>query len=223
MLEAVHEHFSSKAAVYDNNRRSLIPNFDEFYRVGIDVLACAKPDPRVLDLGAGTGLSTLFLLQRYPDAHVTLLDFSQEMLDVARERFSENPCISFVVGDYRSYPFEGPYDVVISGLSIHHLGFKEKQELTKRVYALLTPGGEFVNADMVKCENDLLEQEIYRRQEVFLHQTLSEEEVLRYRNSLHMDIPITVMEHLTLLRDAGFSVVDCLYRYLTNGVFYGQR
>lgn len=224
MRKDVQRHFSEKAAVYDSNRRNLIPNFDEFYRVGVDALACNKPDPRVLDIGAGTGLSTLYLLQRFPQARVTLLDFSQEMLAVAQERFANNPNISFITGDYRSHPLEGPFDVVISGLSIHHLSFEEKQELTKRIFGLLVPTGEFFNADMVKGQSEALEQEMNRREEKFLRQALTEEEVQRFfQGSQYMDIPITLAEHLTLLREAGFKVVDCIYRYWIYGVFYGQR
>ena len=97
--DAVQQAFNIKAATYDQNRRLLIPDFEEFYSVGIDALAYDNASPRVLDLGGGTGLSTDFLLKRYPQARVTLLDFADEMLSIARERFKDNPNIDFQVGD----------------------------------------------------------------------------------------------------------------------------
>ena len=223
MPDTVRTHFSGRAADYDGNRRNLIVNFDEFYSISVDALACSTSAPKVLDLGAGTGLSTLYLLKRFPNARVTLLDFSEEMLSVARERFRDNPNIDYVVGDYRSLSLEGPFDIVISGLSIHHLTFEEKQALSSAVYSLLVPDGEFLNADMVKCESEGLEQEIQRRLKAFLRLNLNDEQMQRFEDSQRIDIPATVSENLELMRAAGFRVVDCLYRYWIYGMFYGRK
>ena len=235
MPDTVRSHFSGRATGYDNNRRYLIPNFDEYYRIGVDTLVCSRAAPKVLDLGAGTGLSTLFLLERFPGAQVTLLDFSEEMLAVARERFEDNPDINYVVGDYRALSADepsvgvlggtlgGPFDIVISGLSIHHLSFIEKQMLTSTVFDLLAPAGEFLNADLVKCESEEQEQEIQTRLRAFLRLNLNEEQMQRFEDSQRIDIPITLSEHLAHMRVAGFRIADCLYRYWIYGVFYGQK
>lgn len=42
------------------------------------------------------------LLQKFPAATIVLVDFSERMLDVARQRFAEQPGIEYRVGDYRS-------------------------------------------------------------------------------------------------------------------------
>ena len=223
MSDVVQNHFDEKASYYDSYRRHMIPNFDEYYSVGVDALTCTKADPRALDLGAGTGLSTLYLLKRFPNARVTLIDFSEEMLAVARERFKDNPNIDFVVGDYRSFALTGPFDVVISGLSIHHLSFSEKQELTNRIYDLLVPTGEFLNTDLVKGESAPLEQEMYRRLDGFMHKDMSEEQIRRFYDSRNLDIPISIAEHFKLMEKAGFKTVDCIYRYWIYGVLYGQK
>jgi len=287
MSDTVRTHFDRRATDYDGYRRNLIVNYDEYYSIGIDMLACSKAAPRVLDLGAGTGLSTLFLLKRFPDARVTLLDFSEEMLSVARERFRDNPNINYVVGDYRfllldeslgrlssgipggsvggvpggvtgesvggvtggvtgesisglsgesidgmlsGMPGESigimpdaPFDIVISGLSIHHLTFAEKQELTSRIYSLLAPDGEFLNSDMVRCEIEKQEQEMQIRLKSFLSLSLTEEQIQKFEDSQSIDIPETVSGYLELMRKAGFQFVDCLYRYWIYGVFYGRK
>ncbi|MCL1847572.1 MAG: class I SAM-dependent methyltransferase [Coriobacteriia bacterium] len=223
MINAVQSHFDERASYYDDYRRHMIPNFDEYYSIGVDALACTKADPRVLDLGSGTGLSTLYLLKRFPSARVTLFDFSEEMLSVARERFRDNPSIDFVIGDYRSIALTGPFDVVISGLSIHHLSFTEKQELTNKVYDLLVPAGEFLNTDLARGENKPLEQEMHRRLEGFMRENMSEDQIQRFKDSQDMDIPVSIAEHFELMGKAGFRTVDCLYRYWIYGVFYGQK
>jgi tRNA (cmo5U34)-methyltransferase len=223
MADKVQASFDARATSYDANRRNLIPNFDEFYSVGVDALAYDGTVPRVLDLGGGTGLSTSFLLKRYPDARVTLLDFSEEMLAVARKRFSDNPNVTFEVGDYRSALPDERFDIVVSGLSIHHLTADEKRRLATQVHALLVPGGEFFNADLVRCGDERLEQEMQRRLQGYLRKGISEEGVRRFVDSQHIDIPAPLEDQLDGLRSAGFEVVECLYRYWVYAVFYARR
>jgi tRNA (cmo5U34)-methyltransferase len=223
MLDDVRVSFDTRATDYDANRRSLIPNFDEYYSIGVDALAYQGKSPRVLDLGGGTGLSTSFLLRRYPNAHVTLLDFSEEMLAIARERFKDNPNIDFSVGDYRDFPLSEDFDVVISGLSIHHLTTKEKREIAARIFGLLKVGGEFFNADLVKCGDERLEQEMQRRLRGFLREGMSERDVQCFAESQRIDIPDSLEDQLAFLGSAGFRVAECLYRYWIYGVFYGQK
>jgi tRNA (cmo5U34)-methyltransferase len=223
MVDEVRASFDARAAAYDANRRSLIPNFDEYYGIGVDALAYQGDSPRVLDLGGGTGLSTSYLLKRYPNARVTLLDFSDEMLAIARERFKDNPAIDFITGDYRMFSPPESFDVIISGLSIHHLITQQKQELAASACALLKPTGEFFNADLVRCADNRLEQEMHRRLGSFMRTTMAEEDVQRFIESQRIDIPEPLEVQLSHLRAAGFKVVECLYRYWIYGVFYGRK
>jgi tRNA (cmo5U34)-methyltransferase len=223
MTDKVQASFDARAAVYDLNRRNLIPHFDEYYRLGVDALAYQGDSPRVLDLGGGTGLSTAFLLERYPNARVTLLDFSDEMLAVARERFKDKPHVDFAVGDYRVFSPSGDFDIIISGLSIHHLAAGEKRALAAKIYGLLRPSGEFVNTDLVKCVDEHLEREMQQRLRAFLRISVPEDEAQRFIKSQDIDIPAPLEEQLSYLRSAGFTVAECLYRYWIYGVFYGRK
>jgi tRNA (cmo5U34)-methyltransferase len=223
MMDEVRASFDARATEYDAGRRSLIPNFDEYYRIGVDALTCVAPAPRVLDLGGGTGLSTSFLLERYPKARVTLLDFSEEMLAIARERFKGNADIDFMIGDYRALPLTEDFDIVMSGLSIHHLTKQEKRELMAGVFRVLKPGGEFFNADLVSCVDEGLEQEMHKRLQTFLGTSLTEDDVQRFIASQRIDRPESLENQLLFLHAAGFKVVECLYRYWIYGVFYGRK
>ena len=64
--------FNSIASVYDENRRKLIPCFDDLYSVPVSLVQnqIGNKKLNVLDLGAGTGLFTAFLLEKYPAAQV---------------------------------------------------------------------------------------------------------------------------------------------------------
>jgi len=127
----IQQAFNAAAADYDTLRRTLIPCFDDFYGTAVEVLHynCAAP-LKVLDLGAGTGLYAGMVQAVFPEAEFTLLDLAVEMLEQAKSRFSRmGKFAKIIVADYREADLGGPYDLVISGLSIHHLSDPDKERL----------------------------------------------------------------------------------------------
>lgn len=117
--------------------------FDDFYGHAISVIEVDVERPQALDIGAGTGLFTSFLLKKYPDAQLTLIDISENMLDAARTRFGSKVDVSYIVDNYVEHVFEEKYDIVLSALSIHHLPDEQKERLYKKCFTLLEPGGVF--------------------------------------------------------------------------------
>src|SRR5262245_36652604 len=87
--ENVAASFSRTAETYDSARRKLVPCFDKFYGSAVRLLRFAKEEPiTVLDLGAGTGLLSAWILEAFPNARLRLADISEPMLVRARERFA---------------------------------------------------------------------------------------------------------------------------------------
>ena len=81
--EALKEKFNENAEKYDKIRKLIIPCFDDLYDITKNLADSKKDKPKILDLGAGTGLLTKYLFEKYPEAEFTLLDMSEEMLKVA--------------------------------------------------------------------------------------------------------------------------------------------
>ena len=117
--------------------------------------------PDVLDLGAGTGLFSSFIVQKYPKARLTLIDLSEGMLHIAKTRFHGRPDVRYIVADYTKYEFRERFDLVISSLSIHHLTDAEKKDLYRNVFSILKNNGIFINADQVLGSTEFLDS-LYR-------------------------------------------------------------
>ncbi len=106
--------------------RAEVPRYDELQDAAIDAI---EGSPRtVLELGVGTGETTRRLLERHPEARVTGLDASPEMLFRARELGIETRLARI------EDPLpDGPWDLVISVLAVHHLDDEGKRDLFRRV------------------------------------------------------------------------------------------
>ena len=214
-LEAIKARFDQVAQQYDENRRKLIPCYDDFYGTSIDFLASMiAPPSSVLDLGAGTGLLTKRLYDLYPDAAYTLVDIAEEMLHVAKERFQGLNNFQFVVSDYsKNFPVQ-PFDLICSALSIHHLPDDSKQHLYKNIHDCLPSGGCFINLDQFNPDspgmNEYFNQWWYRQ---LSQSALSHEEYAKWQKRRELDKENTIAETTAMLAQAGFGTVECIYHY----------
>jgi tRNA (cmo5U34)-methyltransferase len=201
------------AAAYDAPRRRLIPAYDLFYGRAADLVArtvAPTPAPAILDLGAGTGLLAAAVLERCPQARMTLFDGSPEMLDHARERFAGRRQMRFEVGDLAGPLAVGPWDAVVSALAIHHLDDDRKRALFARVHAGLRPGGIFVNAEQVAGPSSWLDA---RYQEAWCDDVralgATVEEIAAADRRMEADRCAPVDDQLRWLAEAGFEHGDC--------------
>jgi tRNA (cmo5U34)-methyltransferase len=224
MVDPLQASFDSIAQQYDEQRRNLIPCYDDFYGVATELATRGPPGPRVLDLGAGTGLMTWHILKKRPGAVCTLVDFAEEMLNVAKKRFAGHSNVSYVVGDYRNADLGSGYDVIVSSLSIHHLDNADKERLYCRLHGLLKEGGVFVNADEVLGATPDIEAD-YQRQlrEKIMRSDLSDVEKAAAIERAKMDRPASLEDNLRWLRECGFRDVDVYYKYYTFAVMSGRK
>lgn len=122
----------------------------------------AKHDPiRALDVGAGYGVVTAEVLRAFPKARATWQDYSQPMLDHAKERLKADASrLSFVLADLSKADWStkvgGPFDLVVSGIALHNL---RSRPAIFRCYGairgLLASGGCFLDYDYFKYAGGL--------------------------------------------------------------------
>jgi len=127
-----------------------VPRYDELQErtaaatAGIDA-------GRILELGTGTGETTRRVLEVHPRAAVVGLDSSAAMLAVANRALGG--AVEARVAAFDEELPEGPFDLVVSALAVHHLDALAKRDLFRRVAAVLRSGGRFVLADVVVPAN----------------------------------------------------------------------
>ena len=165
---------------------------------------------RVLDLGCGDGKLAAVVLEARPDAAEAIgLDRSAPMLDLARERFAQEPRARLVEHDLEQpLPDLGRFDVIVSGFAIHHLEDERKRSLLVEAARALRPGGVFANLEVVQCATDELQQEFYRR--------------IERPGGDPEDRLATIEGQLAWMRDAGLAQVDCLWRWRGFALLVGQ-
>jgi tRNA (cmo5U34)-methyltransferase len=126
--------------------REALPLYDRMH----DELALATADldaPRILDLGAGTGETARRCLEVHPEATVVAVDASDDMLAIAAEVLGARAELRR--GRLEDPLPEGPFELIVSALAVHHLHGPGKADLFCRIAARLAPGGRFVLADVV--------------------------------------------------------------------------
>jgi len=181
-------------------------------------------DPKILDIGSGTGLFSSIVLQKYPKAEFTLIDLSDKMLKVASERFKGNLNFRYIVADYTKHNFNEKYDIIISALSIHHLSAVDKENFYHKCYDMLNDNGIFINADQVLSASPEIESMFSNLWREFVEQSgLTEDEIQNAYERVSFDNPSTLADQLKWLNNAGFKNADSIYKYYHFCVLYAKK
>jgi len=107
----------------------------------------------ILDLGAGYGALTKFLLERFPNATAVCQDGSEKMAKLGRERMKNFAGrFEYVICDFSRHGWSkllpGPFEAVVSSIAIHNVHRPSIiRGIYEECYALVKPGGCFLNFD----------------------------------------------------------------------------
>lgn len=215
-LEKMDAFFSARLAGYDEHMKRDIIGAAEFYPFTASLLP-QKPDAKVLDLGCGTGLELEAYFVHNPQATVTGIDLSKDMLDACRSKF-ENRNITLLQASYFDEPLgENVYDAAVSVESLHHFPAGKKLELYRKIYLSLTKDGYFVLTDYF-AESEASEREYFAHLKTFKQEQGLPDDVL-----YHYDTPLTVEHEAEVLKRAGFSSVELLKSWAATSTLLARK
>lgn len=221
--------------------RAAIPLAQEQIAVMMSILQSrTQPVETFLDLGCGDGILGAAILGEYPSSRGVLADFSESMLEQAREQLNEYAGqLVFENLDYgdpdwvrkmQAYP---SFDAIVSGYSIHHQLDARKREIYEEIFSLLNVGGWFVNIEHIapaaQLATDLFNNHIidgYYSIEQRSGGTRTREEmasVFMNRPDKEANKLLSVDVQCEWLREIGYEEVDCYFRIYELAVFAGRK
>lgn len=111
-------------------------------------------NPKILDLGCGTGILSKYLLCQNPKLRIEGIDISQKAIDIAKKSLKKYKNAHFATGDALNLPFKNRhFDLVIGNSILHHIPLIESLKEIKRV---INSGGK-----IWFCEPNILNPQIF--------------------------------------------------------------
>lgn len=152
-----------------------------------------KNTKRILDLGVGTGLELIHVFELYPNAEVTVIDITENMLKELKKRiFADH--VTTICGDFFEVEFGENYDAVISTSALHHFKIDEKIKLYKKIYDCLKENGQFINCDKIALTQEIEDGQLYELEN-------------NIENHKHIDTPLTIKHEIEVLKKVGFQEI----------------
>ena len=225
-------------ATYDLDMDTWHPNRAKMASIICEILPFHRDQQvRFLDLGVGTGYLSFRILETYPHATITATDAAELMADKAKLRLREHlKQVTFCISTFQELPQKenafSNLDAVVSSFALHHLYREEKLSLFKYIQSILKPNGWFVNGDIFKTPDGVLESrfrylhylgiqqrtKMAKNQEKTLDQISSEFTEKEKKDGDHL---LYLTDDLQLLKEAGFRTAECFWKEYREAVYGG--
>jgi tRNA (cmo5U34)-methyltransferase len=206
--------------VFDDMICRSVPGYEEILRRQAQLAArFFRPGSLIYDLGCSTGNFVLRLCEEMgaEDFALVAVDNSPPMLQTFQERLANlagAKGIRLVCDDICAAGLENA-SVVVINLTLQFLPMDRREDLLRKVYNALLPGGVLLLAEKVVHEDKeltALEQDFHYR---FKREMgYSELEISQKRESLEQVlIPESLEQHLRRLRRVGFRQIDVWFKW----------
>lgn len=206
--------------VYDEKIVNVLPYYREYHGQIMDLVeSMGFDDPDWLDTGCGTGTLARRVLEERSDVKFTLCDPSEKMLAEAKEKLAERDIRFFNISS-QELTFESEFDIVTAVQCHHYLQPNERRDAVTKCRRALRDNGVFITFENIRMSSDLNDPIALSRWARFLadHGNSPEDVENHIRRRGTEVFPITIEEHLRLLRECGFKTADLLWSsYLQAG------
>ena len=136
----VEEKFDEIAQKYDRFNDVITFGMHRYWKKFVVRQTGLRPDEECLDLCCGTGDISREILRQHPECKITGLDFSAEMLKIAKSKNSVNSEIQYLQGDAMNIPFPDKFfDAVTMGYGLRNVS--KINICLEEIIRVLKPGG----------------------------------------------------------------------------------
>lgn len=204
---SVGAHLNIDLAEYDSRIRTFVPHYDDLVRIAGESLRFAGGlEPRIVDLGIGTGALAAACLDARPEAELVGVDNDPGMLRAAAVRLAAHPRVKFIEGDFLEVAIP-PCDAIVACISLHHVRTpEEKRTLYGKCHAAMGRSGILVTADCFPGEAPALAAQHREAWLTHLEKTYSRREAEAHLSSwAEEDVYFSLGSEVAWLREAGFE------------------
>ena len=215
LIELNRQFYQTFALQFSATRQRLQPGVQQ-------VLQSIDPQSEVLDLGCGNGELAYWLSRQGHTGGYLGLDFSPELLALARQKNSHEHA-RFLQRDltksgWREHLPGGPFDLVLAFAALHHLPSHQLHtQVLSAVREQLTPAGKFIHSEWQFLNSERLRARIQPWEAANLHENDVEpgDYLLDWR---HGGQGLRYLHHFSqeelarLAEETGFEIVDSFYK-----------
>ncbi|MDQ2087999.1 class I SAM-dependent methyltransferase [Herbivorax sp. ANBcel31] len=214
---------------YDSQVRKTIPYYDLFLKETIDIVDTINPNPDLwLDTGCGTGNMVELALDYFKKTKFMLADPSHEMIRVSKNKLRERDRINFIgtfpTQDLCSIDIKTPN--VITAVQCHHyLDKSTREKATQVCFNLLSDNGIYVTFENICPSTEVGVNYVKERWAKYqISQLKDKTDTQNHIKRFGVNyFPITIEEHIELLKKTGFKTVELLWLSYMQAGFYGVK
>ncbi|MCR5651787.1 MAG: class I SAM-dependent methyltransferase [Lachnospiraceae bacterium] len=219
---------SYDSGIYDANITNVLPYYTEFHSQVIDVAKMIsrgrEKGIKWLDTGCGTGTLAARALAELPDTEITLCDPSEGMLKIAKEKLKgKNISFNNIASDALAY--ENEFDIVTAIQSHHYYDIETRSIAVKKCCRALKEEGIFMTFENIRMstkESDAMALD--RWGQFLLDHGWTPEKVKAHQARRGVEMfPITIEQHLEMIKNAGFRSVNILWASYMQAGFWAVK
>lgn len=224
------EVYDRYAREYDEMQHATVPHYDDIVSMVADAFHRHVSEGSFLDLGCGSGNTSLAILERSPGSKSYLLDGSRAMVELARSKIEATSGAGTIAGskvanledrDWYS-GIGGPFDAVVTSFVLEHLKEEDYLNVVAKCRELLRPGGAFVSVEWSDDEHGMQHWFIERmKAKQKAHPEYSR--AIEDAKVMEHHYFVNIREKLEWLKDAGFRDAHTVWQYLFGYVVVGHR
>lgn len=198
---------------YDEKIAQTLPYYQDFYQTVVDLVnVYFKEEPRWLDVGCGTGKMAEVALANLEVESFLFFDSSSKMIEFVSKKFKLSN-VDFLNESIEKLSFNNEFDI-ITAIQVNHYLHRDKRIIAiENCYRGLKDNGIFITFENYAPFSDVgKELGLARWKKYQLNHGRNINEVQNHLNRYGQDyFPITINEHMKLIKDCGFKVVEIIW------------
>jgi len=226
-LESLFSFDDSVASVFDDMIERSVPFYREILRLSAYfAVKNTKEGSLVYDLGSSTG-NTLFAIEKLSTHKLNLvgLDNSEAMvLQSNKKKTAYGSEVRFEEADIIDYELK-PCDVIVSNFTLQFIRPIKRAEFVAKIYNSLNKNGLFILSEKVLGEDKgVAKQMIDLYHSYKKSMGYSDYEIAQKREALeNVLVPFGMEENIAMLKYAGFSSVEVVFRWVNFALFIAKK